>query len=271
MLLALTATTATAEERKPDDAAYEALLTTAKITSKTINDAGCLVTATADFDAYQQQLAVFREAWLNRDQSIDFYRQRRKQVFTYLVLKRFAELITEGIYNGKKETLPAECSFAVSASYADKFGQRQTTPAISWRFSQKQAARVNWENFDPRDFHDVALSYTITPEIQAWMSDEPSMVAPSSTKPAAQCDKFLFRANAVFIRATTHCPKNYMDSKAGYSALAGAKQCASSNGIDEAEVKSAMMELDRIVQQRGRTQACRWVENIAQQVVSGDR
>jgi hypothetical protein len=271
MLIVLIATTASGEERKPDDAAYDALLATAKISSKTINEAGCLITGIADFENYKKQLPVFREAWLNRDFSIDFYRQRQKQVFTFLVLKRFAELITEGIFNGQNSAAPSECSFAISATYADKFGQIQTTPAVSWRFSQEQAARMKWENFDPRNFQEVALGYTITPQIQAWTSDEPSMAAPSSTKQHSECDKYLFRANAIFIRSTTFCQKNHMDSKAGYIALAGAKQCASESRVDEAEIKSAMMEVDQLVKQRGRVQACRWVDSIAQQIITRAR
>ena len=56
-----------------DDDAYAALNSFSAVTSKTINDAGCLITASVDFNKYSEKLAIFREAWLNRDFSIDFY------------------------------------------------------------------------------------------------------------------------------------------------------------------------------------------------------
>jgi hypothetical protein len=75
-----------------DNAAYSALLDFASISSKTINSAGCRVTATIDFGGIVSKLNVFKEAWLNRDYSTDFYGQRRKQVFIYIIVKRYPEL-----------------------------------------------------------------------------------------------------------------------------------------------------------------------------------
>src|SRR5215212_6830172 len=99
-----------------------------------------------DFDAYQEHLPVFRDAWLNRDYSMDFYRQRQKQVFVYAVLKHYAELLTEGLYSQES---PAECTFAIDVSYSDKFGQQQTLTGVSWKFSRERAKQVVWEKFDP--------------------------------------------------------------------------------------------------------------------------
>src|SRR5215207_6261416 len=85
-----------------------------------------------------------------------------------------------------------------------------------------------------------------------------------------QCEMALFRANAIFIRAVAHCPKNFMDSAAGFRALAGARQCAS---LGEREIKSsamaAMEELDRMVKERGKAAGCRWVDEIERQVMRG--
>lgn len=71
-----------------DDDAYTAMAGFTSITSKTINSAGCLITASADFNGFNDHLDIFRSAWLNRDYSIDFYRQRRKQVFVFVIVKR---------------------------------------------------------------------------------------------------------------------------------------------------------------------------------------
>jgi len=83
-----------------------------------------------------------------------------------------------------------------------------------------------------------------------------------------KCDMALFRANAIFIRAVAHCPKNFMDSAAGYRGLAGARQCASHGA---AEIKSsamaAMEELERVVRERGKAAGSRWVDEIERQVM----
>jgi hypothetical protein len=50
-----------------------------------------------------------------------------------------------------------------------------------------------------------------------------SFLAPRAV---AECDEKFVKANAIFIRATVHCKRNYMDSPAGYYALAMTKQCS---------------------------------------------
>jgi hypothetical protein len=84
---------------KAADDPYAAMQNFAKVTSKTLNSAGCLVRGSADFEASKQYFPIFREEWLNRDYSLDFYVQRAKQVFLHMIVKRFAEIITEGLYS----------------------------------------------------------------------------------------------------------------------------------------------------------------------------
>jgi hypothetical protein len=81
-----------------DEDAYAAMAQFTSITSKTINSAGCLITASANFSDFVARVDTFRSAWLNRDYSIDFYNQRQKQVFVFTIIKRYAELLTEGLY-----------------------------------------------------------------------------------------------------------------------------------------------------------------------------
>lgn len=248
-----------------DDEAYAALNTFTRLTSKTINSAGCLIAATADFSQFTSKIAVFRDAWLNRDYSLDFYAQRRKQVFTYIVAKRYAELLTEGLY---RQANPPSCSFAISAAYDDKFGAGKEMALLTWRFDQSVNAKVNWDKIDPRAFGEVALDYKISSDAMQWMSDEPSLGQPKQPK-LNSCDPSMLRANAIFIRATTHCTrKNYMDSPAGYYALAISRQCAS---LGEEQLKSAtkaaMMELDDVVRRKGRGEGCRWVDAVERDVL----
>ncbi len=66
----------------------------------------------SDFDKYNEYIPIFREAWLNRDFSEDFYRQRRKQVFVYVVLQQLAEVVTEGVYNTEPGDDKSEDDFA---------------------------------------------------------------------------------------------------------------------------------------------------------------
>ena len=254
-----------APHARADQDAYTVIQKFASVSSKTLNSAGCLLTGTADFDTYTEHLPLIRESWLNRDYSIDFYRQRRKQVFVYVVVKRFAELVTQGLYLSDK---PETCSFAVNITYVDKLGKPATLPgAISWTFTREKADQINWEKLDPRNFGEVAPNYKISPAVVSWLSDEPSMAGESRSASPAPCEPLFPRANAVFIRATTHCTKNYMDSNAGYYALAMTRQCALNEEQLMSIGKSAMGQLDRIVKTQGKAAACRWVDGIEREVM----
>ena len=182
-LLAITlALSISVSSTKAADDPYAAMQNFTKLTSKTINSAGCLVMGSADFDTSKQYLPIFREEWLNRDYSLDFYVQRGKQVFLYMIVKRFAELITEGLYSHGG---PPQCSFAISISYIDKLGQPKVLEAVTWQFTQKRASEVNWEKIDPRNFNEIALDYKFGPQVSEWTAGEPSFGPPST--PSASC------------------------------------------------------------------------------------
>jgi hypothetical protein len=87
----------------------------------------------------------------------------------------------------------------------------------------------------------------VRPHIQEWIADEPSM-SDGNVRPQADasCDMRFVRLNAIFIRATTFCSTNYMDSTAGYYALERTKQCVGSMQKDTltAKIKPFMLELD---------------------------
>jgi hypothetical protein len=263
-LLAITlALSISVSSTKAADDPYAAMQNFTKLTSKTINSAGCLVMGSADFDASKQYLPIFREEWLNRDYSLDFYVQRGKQVFLYMIVKRFAELITEGLYSHGG---PPQCSFAISISYIDKLGQPKVLEAVTWQFTQKRASEVNWEKIDPRNFNEIALDYKFGPQVSEWTAGEPSFGPPST--PSASCDMRFVRANSIFIRATTYCAKDYMDSPAGYYALAMSRQCA--QDMTEEKIKTAFMsaakEIDDAAKKGGKAGACRFVDQVEREI-----
>ena len=248
---------------KAADDPYAAMQNFVKITSRTINSAGCLETGSADFDAFKQYLPVFREAWLNRDYSLDFYVQRAKQIFVYTIIKRFADVITEGMY---PHGGPAQCSFAISITYIDKLGQSKALDAVTWQFSQKRASEVNWEKIDPKDFSDIALDYKFGPQVSEWTAGEPSLSPPSG--PHASCDVQFLRANSIFMRAPTYCTKDYLDSPSGYYALAMSRQCG--QAMTEEQVKTVFMsaakEIDTAARKGGKAGACRFVDQVEREV-----
>jgi len=248
-----------------NDDAYQALLGFTSISSKTVNSAGCLVTGAADFDGFTDKLPTIRDAWLNRDYSVDFYNQRRKQVFAHVVLKRFAAALTEAIYS---KDPPKGCSFAITVKYADKFGRDKEIPAVTWKFDETQNAKTNWEKADMRYFNEIAIDYKISTEMTAWTADEPSLSPQNKNSAPQDCDVAMLRANAIFVRATNYCKKNYMDSPAGYYALAMTKQCAP---LGEqkllATFREGMKELDALAKQQGRSAACKFVDDVEKQVV----
>ncbi len=259
-----------AAEQDTDDAAYEALLNFATIASMEATKTSCSVAAVADFDAYTPHLVTFREKWLNKDYSVDFYNQGRKQVFVYTILKRYAELITEGLYQNHKEQIAESCSFKIDVKAFDKYGKIQFYPAITWAFTLSLAKSIAWENFDPRNFQEVAINYKLSPEMSDWLSDEPDMAANkgASDKNMLSCDPKYLKANATFIRATVHCKRDYMDTPAGFYALAMSRQCAA---MPEAELraiaKAAMVELDDIAKRKGKAAACKWVDDLEKEIV----
>ena len=100
-------------------------------------------------------------------------------------------------------------------------------------------------------------------------SGKPRLVNDDSGAPSAACDLRFLRANAIFIRAAAHCPRDYMDSRAGFYALAKSRRCVS---LGEDKVKSvamsAMEELDAVVSQQGKAAACRWVDAVEKDIES---
>ncbi len=156
---------------------------------------------------------------------------------------------------------------SITVNDTDKFGQSRKVRALTWRFDDTQAAKVNWEKFDPRDFADVALDYKVDPAVADWTADEPQMSGgASAAKPPSACDMLMFSANAMFIRATTFCRKDYMDSPEGLAALAAARQCSLDDKSMEQKAKAAMLTLDQIARQKGRAAVCPFVDQVAREV-----
>jgi hypothetical protein len=229
---------------------------------------GCPVIGIIDFDGFYANLPSFREAWLNRDYSVDFYNQRRKQIFVYTIVKRFAEIITEAVYRKKD---PSDCQFSISAKYVDKFGKPKEIPVMSWRFTSEQNAKIDWDKIDPRDFAELALDLTILPEAKTWMSDEPTLEQQPAQREAKTCDVEMFMANAIFVRATTYCTKDYMDSEAGYYALKKAKECGLSEEALRKTFMAVVKRLDEISRKHGRAAVCEFVDSVEQRVLRAAR
>jgi len=143
-------------------------------------------------------------------------------------------------------------------------------PIATWRFTEDRDKQVNWDHIDPKDFVDIALNYQITPEAVAWTSDEPSLTDNQNSSSKDNCQENFIRANAIFIRASTYCRKDYMDTPAGFYALAESRHCFVLR--PEAKMtslaRSAMLELDSVVKTTGRAAACRWVDNIERDIAA---
>jgi hypothetical protein len=250
------------------DDPYSVLETFTSVAAGKLNSSACPLVGTIDFDGFSAKLPFFREAWLNKDYSIDFYNQRRKQIFVYTISKRFAEVITEAFYRDKNSS---DCNFSTRAKYLDKFGQPKEIPVMSWRFTGEQNAKIDWDKIDLRDFTELALDFKILPEASAWMADEPGLDPHPAQSPTSACDTQMFMANAMFIRATTYCKKDYMDSDAGYYALKKAKECGISEEASNKMFMAGAKRLDDISRKQGQVAVCRFVESIEQQVLRAVR
>jgi hypothetical protein len=251
-----------------EDDPYSVLETFTSVAFGKPNSTECPLIGKIDFDGFSAKLPFFREAWLNKDYSIDFYNQRRKQIFVYTITKRFAEVITEAFYRDKNSS---DCNFSIRAKYLDKFGQPKEIPVMSWRFTGEQNAKVDWDKIDPRNFPELALDFKILPEANAWMADEPSLDPQPTQSPTSACDTQMFMANAMFIRATTYCKKDYMDSDAGYYALKKAKECGMSEEASNKMFTAGAKRLDDISRKQGHVAVCEFVESVEQQVLRAAR
>ena len=78
---------------------------------------------------------------------------------------------------------------------------------------------------DPGNFADLALGLKFLPEAYARMSDERSLEHHSAQATTLAYNDETFMADAIFVRATSYCTKDYMHSKGGYYALKKAKEC----------------------------------------------
>jgi hypothetical protein len=237
----------------------------------TLTSVKCNVELIAKFERAKPYYNLYREEWLNKEYGIDFYLQRGKQVFIYFVVKRIAESFTEALYRDESHQDVDRCSFRVKVIANDKFGQDETFTAVTWNFSRDISNRINWQKFDPRSFAEVADSYQISPDAAKWISDEPSLAAsavPLVGSTGSSCDPVYLRANAIFIRATTYCRTDYMDSPAGMYALEKFRQC---KGMSEEQLKPmiarSMGELDAVVSKLGPRQACAWVDQLAREIL----
>jgi bacterioferritin-associated ferredoxin len=89
-----------------------------------------------------------------------------------------------------------------------------------------------------------------------------------SSPAIAECQESILKANAIFIRATTHCKKNYMDTPAGYYALAMSRQCTQLGESRIRELaKTAMLELDQLAKEKGAKAACASVGNLEKTIL----
>ena len=141
--------------------------------------------------------------------------------------------------------------------------------AVGSRF--QVASTANFEVFEPHlsAIRDARLSRDYSLDRYGQRSRAPIIVSDDSPTTSAACDLRFLRANAIFIHATTYCPKDYMDSRVGFYALTRSRRCTS---IGEDKLRSVMMsameELDAVVNQQGKAAACRWVDAVAKDIES---
>jgi hypothetical protein len=89
------------------------------------------------------------------------------------------------------------------------------------------------------------------------------------TSPAvADCDEMFVKANSIFIHATAECKRDYMDTPAGYYALAMTRQC-SAMGEDKLKTifKDSILQFDEIKREKGKNAACAWTDKLEKAIV----
>ncbi|MCX8252596.1 protein of unknown function [Beijerinckiaceae bacterium RH AL1] len=196
--------------------------------------------------------------------------------------------MTFAVYNSSDTKPTTDCHFTAGISYTDKYGQTQSFNAVHWDFTNALAAKINWQIFDENKFNEIAENWSYTKGADDFnqleeplsndgkyhpLHEEENTETPGPSSTTSDCSTSLYNANAVFIRATTYCRKDYMDTKGGYIALEASRVCSKSNSEQalKSEAMYAMKQLDKLVRQTGRRNACVFLDELQRSIERGKR
>jgi hypothetical protein len=146
-----------------DDRAWRAMEEVFSKSSKAISSENCDVLLKIDFDKYQTNMAIFRDAWLYRDKPVEYYQRHATQVLATIARKQ-ATMVTQSIFGRTDGSNPASCQFRFLVKDQDKYGNEKPYQMLSWRFTKSLASKVNWEKLDDKNFPKLAIDYVLSTE-----------------------------------------------------------------------------------------------------------
>lgn len=132
----------------------------------------CDVAIKLDYGKYMQRMGDIRDAWLYKDNPVEYYQRRGYQILT-IVARKEATQVTEAIFDLQAKSSISSCRFRIFATDQDKFGNEKPFVVVSWGFNRELGRKVNWDRLDDRKFPELAIDYKFGQEFERRMMQEP--------------------------------------------------------------------------------------------------
>lgn len=170
--LLLVSVTAMANDEDKGWDALRSIFSGPEQSSVSMDQNKCDVAIKLDYDKYMQRMNDIRDAWLYKDNSVEYYQRRSHQILT-VVARKEATAVTQGLFGPQGNGRFSFCRFRIFATDQDKFGNEKPFIVISWSFNSQLGHKVNWNQLDDRKFPELAIDYKFGLEFERRMKQEP--------------------------------------------------------------------------------------------------
>jgi hypothetical protein len=138
---------------------------------KPIDKDRCDLVVTLNYDKYLERMGDIREAWLYKDNSVEYYQRRSYHVLATIARKE-ATVLTQALFAAPARRGIQSCRFRLFATSQDKYGNDRPFVILSWRFNSQLASKVKWHRLDDRNFPDLAIDYRFSPEFERRLNED---------------------------------------------------------------------------------------------------
>jgi hypothetical protein len=132
----------------------------------------CDIAVTLNYDKYVQRMGDIRDAWLYKDNSVEYYQRRSYQILT-IIARKEATVLTQALFGPQATTSISFCRFRLFASDQDKFGNEKPFVLVSWNFNNTLGQKVHWDKLDDQKFPALAVDFKYGQEFERRMKLEP--------------------------------------------------------------------------------------------------
>ena len=166
----------TATKASDLDTGWSALMAIFSKPTRDFDKDRCDITATLNYQEYLNRMSDIRNAWLYKDNSIEYYQRRSYQILT-LVARKEAGLLTQMVFDPQiqksAQSGVKSCRFRLFSSDQDKYGNEKPYVIVSWSFNSDIASKIHWEKLDDKRFPELAIDYKFGQEFERRMKQDP--------------------------------------------------------------------------------------------------